>query len=148
TELMASAPDAVLHVHATATDPTHSLLRLYRILGLAVLFCAVPAFMGLTAFAARYVITCHPNGLRTFRLLGAFDRTIVRIVMQPLMLSITAAATIGATVATAPFLVVAWPMPVFQGLSWIGPVLIPPLAGLVAFATTRSVAYRHLKDLP
>ena len=36
----------------------------------------------------------------------------------------------------------------FQGGGWLLPLAIPPLAAIVAFASTRLAAFRVLRDLP
>ena len=35
----------------------------------------------------------------------------------------------------------------FQGAGWLLPLVLPPMAGLVAFAATRAAAFRKLKEL-
>ncbi len=34
----------------------------------------------------------------------------------------------------------------FEGLHWLWPLAIPPLAGVVAYVATRSAAFRRLKE--
>jgi cell division transport system permease protein len=35
----------------------------------------------------------------------------------------------------------------FQGTSWLYPLILPPLAAVVAFAATRASAFRKLREL-
>ena len=35
----------------------------------------------------------------------------------------------------------------FQGVSWLYPLALPPLVAVVAFAATRSAAFRKLREL-
>jgi cell division transport system permease protein len=35
----------------------------------------------------------------------------------------------------------------FQGAGWIWPLLLPLLAGIIAFIATRTAAFRKLRDL-
>ena len=35
----------------------------------------------------------------------------------------------------------------FQGISWLYPLALPPLVAVVAFAATRTAAFRKLREL-
>jgi cell division transport system permease protein len=35
----------------------------------------------------------------------------------------------------------------FQGVGWLWPLILPPLAAVVAFAATRFAAFRKLREL-
>lgn len=153
--LSAEVPGAVLDDHARWRAPlvdTARGLRMLAWLCIALIGAAVAAMITLAANAA---LAANAQVIAVLRLVGARDDYIA----QAFIRRFTLRALAGAGVGTALGLVAILALPTagprtgfltglgYQGAHWILPLLIPVLAGIVAFVATRAAARRTLKEL-
>jgi cell division transport system permease protein len=113
------------------------------------------AMAALITLAAQAALSANAPVIRVLRLVGARDAYIARAFVRRFTIRALAGAAGGAALgmasvallpgagADASFLTGLG----FTGAGWLLPFLIPPLAALVAFAATRSAAYRTLGRL-
>ncbi len=154
--LTAEAPGAVLDDHTRWRRPlavAASRLRLLGVTSIILITCAMGAMITLAANAA---LAANLQVIRVLRLVGAKDTYIVRAFVRRFTLRAFSGAIAGALlgmggVALLPGVDEAGGFLTglgFQGLGWLFPLLLPVLAGIVAFAATRFAAFRTLKGLP
>jgi len=154
--LAAEVPGAVLDDHTRWRRPlveAASRLRLLGWLSLALIGGAMAAMITLAAQAA---LAANAQVITVLRLVGAQDGFIVRAFVRRFAVRGLAGAAIGTGLGCLAIL--ALPSARieggfltglgFQGWHWLLPLLIPPLAGLAAFAATRAAARRRLEKMP
>lgn len=154
--LAAEAPGAVLDDHTRWRRPlaiAAERLRLLGVLSLALIAGATGAMITLAANAA---LSANLPVIRVLRLVGAKDSYIVRAFVR----RFTLRALTGAVIGTGLGLVGVAILPSadeaggfltglgFQGTGWLLPLVLPPIAAIVAFLATRFAALRTLKGLP
>lgn len=154
--LAAEAPGAVLDDHTRWRRPlaiAAERLRLLGVLSLALIAGATGAMITLAANAA---LSANLPVIRVLRLVGAKDSYIVRAFVR----RFTLRALTGAVLGTVLGLVGVAILPSadeaggfltglgFQGTGWLLPLVLPPIAAIVAFLATRFAALRTLKGLP
>jgi cell division transport system permease protein len=154
--LAAEVPGAVLDDHSRWRDPLVKAASRLRTLGWVsiVLIAAVTAAM--VTLAANAALAANAQVISVLRLVGATDDYIGRAFIR----RFTLRALIGATVGMVLGMIAVLLMPRggdetasfltglgFQGLHWLVPLLIPPLAAAVAFFATRAAARRTLEGL-
>lgn len=154
--LAAEAPGAVLDDHTRWRRPlaiAAERLRLLGVLSLALIAGATGAMITLAANAA---LSANLPVIRVLRLVGAKDSYIVRAFVR----RFTLRALTGAVIGTVLGLVGVAILPSadeaggfltglgFQGTGWLLPLVLPPIAAIVAFLATRFAALRTLKGLP
>lgn len=153
--LAAEVPGAVLDDHSRWRAPlvqAASRLRLLGWLSIALIGAAVAAMITLAAQAA---LAANAQVIAVLRLVGATDDYIAQAFVRRFSLR----ALIGALGGTAVGMVAMLALPSteaagsfltglgFQGLHWFVPLLIPLLAGAVAFIATGRAARRTLGAL-
>jgi cell division transport system permease protein len=153
--LAAEVPGAVLDDHGRWREPlvqAASRLRLIGWVSIALIAAAVAAMITLAAQAA---LAANAQVIAVLRLVGATDDYIA----QAFVRRFTLRALSGAAAGTVVGLIAVVLLPSasetggfltglgFRGLHWLLPVLIPLLAGGVAFAATRAAARRTLRGL-
>ncbi len=151
--LSAEAPGATFDDHATWRAPlilTAERLRLFALACLALTAAALAAVLGLAAHAA---VAANAPVIETLRLIGARDDYIARAFIRRFTLRALAGAATGTLagmvlLALLPsaseqgfFLVGIGP----RGWHWLAPLLVPAVAGLVAFVATRWATRRNLR---
>ncbi len=154
--LAAEVPGAVLDDHTRWRRPlvqAASRLRLLGWLSLALIGAAMAAMITLAAQAA---LAANAQVITVLRLVGAQDDFIARAFVRRFAVRGLGGAAIGTVLGCLAIL--ALPSARieggfltglgFQGWHWLLPLLIPPLAGLVAFAATRAAARRRLEKMP
>lgn len=154
--LAAEVPGAVLDDHTRWRKPlvqAASRLRLLGWLSLALIGAAMAAMITLAAQAA---LAANAQVITVLRLVGAQDDFIARAFVRRFAVRGLGGAAIGTVLGCLAIL--ALPSARieggfltglgFQGWHWLLPLLIPPLAGLVAFAATRAAARRRLEKMP
>jgi len=154
--LAAEVPGAVLDDHTRWRDPlvrAASRLRLLGWLSLALIGAAMAAMITLAAQAA---LAANAQVITVLRLVGAQDGFIARAFVRRFAVRGLGGAAIGTGLGCLAILA----LPAarveggfltglgFQGWHWLWPLLIPPLAGLVAYAATRAAARRRLEKMP
>ncbi|MCB1388366.1 MAG: cell division protein FtsX [Rhodobacteraceae bacterium] len=153
--LAAEVPGAVLDDHTRWRKPlvnAASRLKLLGWLSIGLIFATMAAMITLAANAA---LAANAQVIAVLRLVGARDAYIA----QAFVRRFTLRSLTGATVGTALGLILVALLPAaqeaggfltglgFAGWHWLWPLIIPPLAGAVAFAATQTAARNTLKGL-
>ena len=153
--LAAEAPGAVLDDHTRWREPMAQAATRLRLLGLLSIGLIGAAMAAMITLAANASLAANAQVIKVLRLVGARDAYIARAFVRRFTLRATAGSAIGAvagllgvlalpaTHAAGGFLTGLG----FQGLGWLWPFVLPPLAALVAFAATRAAALRTLREL-
>lgn len=153
--LAAEAPGAVLDDHSRWRRPLALAADRLRLLGLISILLIAGATGAMITLAANAALAANAQVIRVLRLVGARDTYIARAFVR----RFTLRALGGAVAGTGLGMLAVALMPAaspnggfltglgFTGLGWIWPLLIAPLAGVVAFAATRVAAFRTLKGL-
>ena len=154
--LAAEVPGAVLDDHTRWRKPlvrAASRLRLLGWMSLALIGGTMAAMITLAANAA---LAANAQVITVLRLVGAQDGYIARAFVRRFTLRALAGA--GAGMVAGSLAILALPSAEvgggfltglgFQGWHWLWPLMVPPLAALVAFLATRAAARRRLRDMP
>jgi cell division transport system permease protein len=153
--LAAEVPGAVLDDHTRWRRPMVEAAGRLRLLGWVSLLLIAGATGAMVTLAAQAALSANEQVVRVLRLVGARDAYIARAFVR----RFTLRALGGAAGGTAAGLLAVALLPSadeaggfltglgFTGAGWALPLLIPPLAALVAFAATRIAAYRTLRAL-
>jgi cell division transport system permease protein len=153
--LRAEAPGAVLDDHTRWRRPLVDAADRLRWLGWAAIALIAGATAAMITLAAQAALSANAQVIRVLRLVGARDVFIAHAFVR----RFTRRALAGAAVGTALGMgAVALLPPVdeagafltglgFQGAHWVLPLVIPPLAGGVAWLATRMAAFRVLRGL-
>jgi cell division transport system permease protein len=153
--LSAEAPGAVLDDHLRWRRPmaeAASRLRLLGVLAIVLIGATMAAMITLAAGAA---LAANAQVIKVLRLVGARDSYIARAFVRRFTLRATSGALAGvlagmAGVALLPAQDAAGGFLTglgFTGLGWFLPLLLVPLAAVVAFVATRTAAFRTLRGL-
>lgn len=153
--LAAEAPGAVLDDHLRWRRPMAEAagrLRLLGILSIALIGCTMAAMITLAANAA---LAANAQVIRVLRLVGARDTYIAKAFVRRFTLRAASGALAGVSlgmigVALLPAQDAAGGFLTglgFTGLAWFYPLILIPLAAIVAFAATRTAAFRTLRGL-
>jgi cell division transport system permease protein len=152
--LLAEVPGAVLDDHTRWREPLVAAAERLRLLGLAAIVLIGLSTAAMITMAAQAALAANAQVIRVLRLVGARDIYIARAFVR----RFTLRALTGAAVGTAVGMAAIWFLPSaddagsfltglgFQGLHWLWPLAIPPLAAVVAFMATRGAALRSLKE--
>jgi cell division transport system permease protein len=145
----------VLDDHTRWRRPLAEAAGRLRLLGwLAILL--IGATMGaMITLSANASLAANAQVIRVLRLVGARDSYIARAFVRRFTLRALAGAAIGAGagmigVALLPSADAAGGFMTglgFTGAGWLLPLLLPPLAAVVAFAATRRAAFQKLREL-
>ncbi|MEP1942216.1 MAG: FtsX-like permease family protein [Sulfitobacter sp.] len=154
--LAAEVPGAVLDDHSRWRAPlvkAASRLRLFGWMSIVLIGAVTAAMVTLAANAA---LAANAQVIGVLRLVGAKDDYIA----QAFIRRFTLRALIGAAAGVVLGMIAVLFMPSstdetasfltglgFQGLHWLVPLIIPPLAACVAFVATRLAARRTLESL-
>lgn len=153
--LAAEAPGAVLDDHTRWRRPMAEAASRLRLLGYLSILLIGATMAAMITLAANAALAANSQVIRVLRLVGARDTYIARAFVRRFTLRALAGSAVGALagligVALLPaqdeaggFLTGLG----FQGLGWLWPLILPPLAGLVAFLATRTAAFATLRRL-
>lgn len=153
--LQADVPDAVLDDHTRWRQPLVSAATRLRWLGVISLALIGIASTAMLTLAAQAALAANGQVIRVMRLIGARDLTIATAFVR----RITRLAAIGALAGTLVGMLAIWALPDmdpaggfltglgFQGAGWLWPLLIPVIAGVIAFFATRWAALRVLSEV-
>lgn len=152
--LAGEAPGAVLDDHNRWREPLVRAAGRLRLLGY-VAMGLITALAGVViTLAASAALAANEQVIRVLRLVGAQDGYIARAFVR----RYTLRALLGAAGGTALGMLAILLLPSaggqgsfltglgFQGAHWIWPVVIPPVAALVAFVATRHAALATLQE--
>ena len=152
--LQAEVPGAVLDDHTRWREPLAAAAGRLRLLGWLALALIGLATGAMITLAAQSALAANAQVIRVLRLVGARDVYIARAFVR----RFTFRALTGAGAGTLAGLVAVFLLPRgdvaggflpgfgLQGLHWIYPLAIPPLAAMVAFMATRAAALRSLRE--
>ena len=153
--LAAEAPGAVLDDHTRWREPMAQAASRLRLLGLLSIGLIAAAMAAMITLAANAALAANAQVIKVLRLVGARDTYIARAFVR----RFTQRAAIGAAVGALAGLIGVFLLPStneaggfltglgFQGLGWLWPFILPPLAAAVAFLATRAAAFRKLREL-
>lgn len=153
--LKAEAPGATLDDHARWRRPLVASAERIRTLGIVSLILIGGAMAAMITLAAQAALAANAQVIRVLRLVGARDRYIARAFVRRFGIRAFAGATIGTAIGMSAIALLPSAADEgafltglgFQGLEWFRPLLIAPLAGLVALAATRFAAFRTLRTI-
>lgn len=153
--LAAEVPGAVLDDHSRWRKPLIDAAGRLRMLGWISTLLIAAAVAAMITLAAQAALAANAQVIAVLRLVGATDDYIAQAFIRRFILR----ALSGAAVGTALGLIAMVLMPDasdtpgfltglgYQGVHWVFPLLIPVLAGAVAFAATSAAARRTLREL-
>lgn len=152
--LQAEVPGAVLDDHTRWRAPLVAAADRLRSLGYISLALIGGATAAMITLAAQAALSANAQVIRVMRLAGATDAFIAGAFMRRFTLRAFSGAAFGAVAGAGgiyflPEADVAGGFLTglgFEGLHWLWPLAIPPLAGVVAYVATRSAAFRRLKE--
>ena len=152
--LQAEVPGAVLDDHTRWREPLAEAAGRLRLLGWLALALILGATGAMITLAAQSALAANAQVIRVLRLVGARDVYIARAFVR----RFTFRALTGSGVGTCAGLAAVFLLPRgdvaggflpgfgLQGIHWVYPLAIPPLAAAVAFVATRAAALRSLQE--
>ncbi len=153
--LAAEAPGAILDDHTRWRRPLTVAAERLRFLGLVSIVLIIGAMAAMVTLAANAALATNAQVIKVLRLVGARDSYIARAFVRRFTIRALGGAAIGTILGM--LAVLALPSADaaggfltglgFQGAGWLLPLLLPPLAGAIAFGATRFAAFRKLKEL-
>jgi len=153
--LSAEAPGAVLDDHTRWRRPLVKAATRLRFLGAVAILLIAGSTAAMITLAAQSALAANGQVISVLRLVGARDTYIARAFVR----RFTVRALLGALLGTALGMLAIFLLPSaaeegafltglgFMGWHWLIPLLIPPLAALVAFGATRAAAFRALSRI-
>ena len=153
--LSAEAPGAVLDDHSRWRAPLIRAADTLRMLGLVSILLIAGTLGAMVTLAANASLAANGQIIRVLRLIGANDRYIARAFVRRFTLRSTFGAFIGVIFGA----VAVWLLPEasleggfltglgFQGLEWLLPFVIVPIAALTGFVATHMAAFRTLRGM-
>ena len=152
--LSAELPDATLDDHTRWQDPLIAAASRLRLMGWVIVLLIGGSTAAMIALAAQASLAGNTQVIRVLRLVGARDVYIARAFVRRFTLRAGFGAVIGTILGVlAMQLLPGGDMPGgflsdigFRGAGWLWPLVIPPLAAIVAFAGTRTAALARLGE--
>lgn len=153
--LAAEVPGAVLDDHTRWRRPLIRAAYRLRLLGWVSLALISATTAAMITLAANAALSANTKVIAVLRLVGARDTYIARAFVRRFTLRALIGAAVGVALGSLAILL----LPSsdagggfltglgFRGLHWLWPLVIPPLAAVVAFTATRAAARRTLKDM-
>ncbi len=151
--LQAEAPGAVYDDHAGWREPLIATAERVRVFAIGCLGLVALSLAVLVGLAARAELAANGGAIATLRLVGARDRLIRGAVSRRLAVGAAAGAVAGTAAGLA--LVALLPQGSEQGFflagiglagwHWLLPLVVPPAAGAVAWASAAVAARRGLR---
>lgn len=153
--LQAELPGAVLDDHTRWRRPLVQAAGRLKLLGWAAIGLIFTAMAAMITLAANAALAANAQVIQVLRLIGATDAYIARAFVRRFTLRALAGATLGMVVGMLAMMILPSASDEagiltglgFQGGHWLWPLLVPPLAAVVAFAATRWAALRVLGGL-
>lgn len=153
--LSAEAPGAVLDDHTRWRRPLVAAANRLRALGFLSILLIGGAMAAMITLAANAALAANAQVIEVLRLVGAEDRYIARAFVRRFTLRTATGAFVGMLLGIVAILFLPSAQEEggfltglgFQGGQWLWPILLPPVAALVAFLATRRAALRVLGDL-
>ncbi|MFN6976679.1 MAG: cell division protein FtsX, partial [Gemmobacter sp.] len=153
--LAAEAPAALLDDHTRWRRPLAVAADRLRLLGAAALVLIGGAMAAMITLAANAALAANAPVIRVLRLVGAEDGYIARAFTRRFTLRALAGSAAGAFAGMLGIALLPSAEPAggfltglaFVGAGWLLPLLLPPLAALVAFLATRAAALGRLREM-
>ena len=153
--LSAEAPGAILDDHLRWRRPMAEAAGRLRLLGLLSIVLIGLAMAAMITLAANAALAANAQVIRVLRLVGARDSYIARAFVRRFTLRAATGALAGVVlgligVALLPAQDAAGGFLTglgFTGFNWFLPLILVPLAALVAFFATQTAAFRTLRGL-
>ena len=153
--LTAEAPGAVLDDHTRWRRPLATAAGRLRLLGLVSIVLIGGTMAAMITLAAKAALAANAQVIEVLRLVGARDAYIARAFVRRFTLRAFGGAQVGALagmigIALLPSADAAGGFLTglgFSGLGWALPLLLPPLAAIVAFLATQRAARAKLREL-
>ncbi len=151
--LEAELPGAVLDDHTRWRAPLIEAAARLRGLGIVALLLIAASTAAMITLAAQAALAANAQVIRVLRLVGARDIYIARAFVRRFTLRAAWGAAGGTLAGLAGVLLLPSADTAggfltglgFQGAGWLAPALIPPLAAVMAFLSTRAAALRMLR---
>lgn len=152
--LAAEVPGAVLDDHGSWRAPLIAAADRLRLIGWLIVVAIFAAMAAMITLAAHASLAANAQVIRVLRLVGARDIYIARGFVRRFTLRAGTGAIAGVLVGIAIVLVLPQGDVAggfiaglgFRGAGWLLPLVIPPLAAIVAFFATRAAALRRLRN--
>ncbi|WP_101065622.1 cell division protein FtsX [Roseovarius salinarum] len=154
--LSAEVPGAVLDDHTRWRRPLVRAAGRLRFLGWVSLALIGGATAAMITLAARAALAANSQVISVLRLVGARDSYIAQAFVRRFTLRALTGAAVGAALGVVAILLLPRAQAEggfltglgFQGVHWLWPLAVPPLAALVGYVATRAAALGTLRDLP
>lgn len=153
--LAAEAPGASLDDHTRWRRPLAVAAQRLRLLGVVSMLLIIGAMAAMITLAANAALEANAQIIKVMRLVGARDTYIARAFVRRFTLRTLIGAAIGAIAAMIGISLLPSADAAggfltglgFQGAGWLLPLLLPPLAAIIAFTATRMAALAKLRTL-
>jgi cell division transport system permease protein len=153
--LQAEAPGAVFDDHTRWRRPLVAAAERLRLLGVMSLVLIFGAMAGMITLAAQAALAANGQVIATLRLVGARDAFIARAFVRRFTLRGLAGAGLGVLLGMAAMAALPSANEAggfltglgFSGWGWLWPLIIPPVAAIVAYGATRFAAARMLRRI-
>ena len=153
--LAAEAPGAVLDDHTRWRRPLVRAAERLRLLGWVSLALIGGTMAAMITLAARAALAANAQVITVLRLVGAEDAFIAGAFVRRFSLRALAGAALGAGLGMACIALLPGMQPEggfltglgFQGWHWLWPLVIPPIAALMAWLATRRAARGVLGEM-
>jgi len=154
--LAAEAPGAVLDDHTRWRRPLIAASERLRFLGTLSLGLILATTGVIITLAAQAALAANGQVIQVLRLVGARDTYIARAFVRRFTVRAFLGAIGGAVLGMIAIAFLPAPSVEggfltglgFQGFQWLLPLVLPPIAGLTAFAATRRAALQKLRAMP
>lgn len=152
--LSAELPGATLDDHARWRAPLIAAASRLRMVGMAVIVLIMIVMAAMVTLAAHAALAANVQVIRVLRLVGAKDIYIARAFvrrftlttvfgsMGGILLGVIVLLFLPGSGSSASFVTDIG----FRGAGWLWPLVIPPLAAIVAFFAIRAAALKRLKE--
>ena len=153
--LTAEAPGAVLDDHTRWRKPLAAAASRLRLLGVTAALLIAAATAAMITLAANAALAANTQVISVLRLVGAMDSYIASAFVRRFTLRAMTGALFGTLLGMFGIFLLPSADDAggfltglgFQGASWFLPLILPFLAGAVAFLATRASANRKLQEL-
>lgn len=153
--LQAEVPGAVLDDHTRWRKPLERAAGRLRMLGWVAILLIGATTAAMITLAANAALAANAQVIAVLRLIGARDSYIARAFVRRFTLRALIGAATGTVLGVGAVLLLPAAQPEggfltglgFAGGGWLLPLLVPPLAAIVAYAATGAAARRTLAEL-
>ncbi|MBR9843908.1 MAG: cell division protein FtsX [Rhodobacteraceae bacterium] len=153
--LQAEVPGAVLDDHTRWRKPLERAAGRLRMLGLLSVLLIAATTGAMITLAALAALAANAQVIAVLRLVGAQDGYIAQAFVRRFTLRALGGAAVGTGLGMAAVMLLPSASETggfltglgFQGTGWVWPLLIPPLAGVVAYFATGTAARQRLREV-